>query len=58
MQNDVTYLAIILGLFALMFALVVACDRIIGSDEAALEDGRSGTPEPAGEPAEDERAAA
>jgi hypothetical protein len=37
-RNDATYLAIILALFGLMFALVWACDRIIGSDEEALED--------------------
>jgi hypothetical protein len=44
-QNDVTYLAIVLGLFALMFALVKACDLIIGSDEAAWEE-RGGAPGP------------
>ncbi len=38
MQNDVTYIAIILGLFVLMFGLVRACDKIIGSDEAAFEE--------------------
>ena len=38
MRNDVTYLAIILGLFVVMFALVHACDRIIGTDEEALDD--------------------
>lgn len=38
MRNDVTYLAITLGLFVLAFALVAVCDRIIGSDEAALAD--------------------
>jgi hypothetical protein len=38
MQNDFTYLAILLGLFALMFGLVWACDRIIGSDEEAFAD--------------------
>ncbi len=37
-QNDVTYLAILLALFALMFALVKACDLIIGPDEAALDE--------------------
>jgi hypothetical protein len=44
-QNDFTYLAIILGLFALMFALVYACDRIIGSDEEALADEGRGASE-------------
>jgi hypothetical protein len=37
-QNDVTYIAIILGLFVVMFGLVRACDKIIGSDEAAFEE--------------------
>jgi hypothetical protein len=37
-QNDVTYLAILLGLFVLMFALVYACDRIIGKEEEAFEE--------------------
>jgi hypothetical protein len=45
-QNDVTYLAILLGLFALMFGLIKVCDLIIGSDEAAMEDQGSGTPTP------------
>ena len=36
MRNDVTYLAIIVGLFALAFALIVVCDRIIGADDGAL----------------------
>ena len=46
MTNDVTYLAIILALFGLMFALVKGCDLIIGSDKAALEDQGSGSPDP------------
>jgi hypothetical protein len=45
-RNDVTYVAIILGLFALMFALVQVCDLIIGSDETAMEEQGSGGPEP------------
>jgi hypothetical protein len=45
-QNDVTYLAIILGLFAVMLALVVVCDRIIGPDEASLEAEGSAAPAP------------
>ena len=36
MRNDVTYLAITLGLFVLATLLVVACDRIIGPDDADL----------------------
>lgn len=40
MKNDVTYIAMILGLFVLAFGLVAACDRIIGADEqAATGDG-------------------
>lgn len=50
MQNDATYLAILFGLFALMFALVKVCDLIIGSDEAALEEFGSGQPDPTGQP--------
>lgn len=38
MRNDVTYIAIILGLFALAFVLVAACDRIIGPDSGELEE--------------------
>jgi hypothetical protein len=45
-QNDVTYLAILFGLFAVMFALVKVCDLIIGSDEAELEEHGSGQPDP------------
>ncbi len=58
MQNDVTYLAIIIGLFAVMFALVKACDLIIGSDEAAMEDQGQGEPEPIGRDDVDEAVAA
>jgi hypothetical protein len=45
-KNDVTYLAIILGLFVLAFLLVAACDRIIGPDEVALAEQGGGEPEP------------
>jgi hypothetical protein len=37
-QNDVTYLAILLALFALMFALVKACDLIVGPDEMVMDE--------------------
>jgi hypothetical protein len=57
MQNDFTYLAILLGLFALMFGLVRACDRIIGSDEEALADDEGG-PSDATARDEDEEVAA
>lgn len=46
MHNDVTYLAITLGLFALAYLLLVACDRLIGPDEAELGSGTA-DPEPA-----------
>ena len=58
MQNDVTYLAIIFGLFAVMLALVKVCDLIIGSDEAAMEEQGSGDPVPAAESEDDEPAVA
>jgi hypothetical protein len=35
-RNDVTYLAIMIGFFALAALFVVACDLLIGSDEEAL----------------------
>jgi hypothetical protein len=53
-QNDVTYIAIILGLFVLMFLLVGACDRIIGSDEAAFEEQGGSTGPDTAVPAEDD----
>ena len=37
-MQDVMYLGIIVGLFALAVGFVLACDRIIGSDEEALSD--------------------
>ena len=45
MANDATYIAIIIGLFVLAFALVGACDRIIGSEDEA----RAGGPDDGGE---------
>jgi hypothetical protein len=57
-QNDVTYLAILLGLFVLMFGLVKACDLIIGTDEEAMENEGSGTPSPAAGSDEDDAAVA
>jgi hypothetical protein len=35
-MEDLVYVAIVIVFFALMLALVHACDRIIGSDEEAL----------------------
>ena len=40
---DVIYVAVIVAFFALAALFVVACDRIIGADEAAV----TGTREPA-----------
>jgi hypothetical protein len=57
MQNDFTYLAIILGLFALMFGLVWACDRIIGSDEEAFADDEGGPSDATAEEVDEEVAA-
>ena len=55
MRNDVTYLIIMIGFFALAALFVIACDKIIGSDEEAL--GELGdAPEPA--PQEPEEVAA
>jgi hypothetical protein len=35
-RNDVTYLAIMIAFFLLAALFVIACDRLIGSDEEAL----------------------
>jgi hypothetical protein len=35
-MQDVVYVAVMIAFFALSALFVVACDRIIGSDEAAL----------------------
>ena len=36
MRNDVTFLAIMIAFFALAALFVIACDKIIGSDDEAL----------------------
>ena len=36
MKNDVTFVVIMIAFFALAALFVVACDKIIGSDEDAL----------------------
>jgi hypothetical protein len=36
-KNDVTFLAILIGLFVLAFLLVAGCDRIIARDSEALD---------------------
>ena len=46
MKNDVTYVLILIAFFALAALFVVACDKIIGSDEAALHERTTGEPEP------------
>jgi hypothetical protein len=35
-RNDITFLAIMIAFFALAALFVIACDKIIGSDEEAL----------------------
>ena len=48
MRNDVTYVAILIAFFALSALFVIACDKIIGSDEEALAvGGEEVEPEPA-----------
>ena len=36
MRNDLTFVAITIAFFVIAALFVVACDRIIGSDEVAL----------------------
>jgi hypothetical protein len=38
-RNDVTFVAIMVAFFALAALFVIACDKIIGSDEEALAAG-------------------
>ena len=48
MKNDVAYVAILIIFFAVAALFVVACDKIIGSDEEALAvGGEEVEPEPA-----------
>ena len=54
MRNDFTYVVIIIAFFAVAALFVVACDKIIGSDEEALETGVEG---PATDPEPEELAA-
>lgn len=47
MRNDVTFVAIMIAFFALAALFVIACDKIIGSDEEALAAGEDElAPEP------------
>jgi hypothetical protein len=53
LKNDVAYVAIMIAFFALAALFVVACDKIIGSDEEALAAGGEEL-----EPAPDQKVAA
>jgi hypothetical protein len=46
MKNDVTFVLILIAFFALAAVFVVACDKIIGADDAALHERTTGEPEP------------
>jgi hypothetical protein len=45
-KNDLSYVAILVGFFLLSMLFVVACEKIIGPDEAALAEGPAGASEP------------
>ncbi len=45
-MNDFAFVAIMLAFFALAALFVVACDRIIGSDEEAFAGSPAVEPEP------------
>ena len=45
-MQDVVFMVVLIGFFALAALFVVACDRIIGRDEEALAEGARGAPEP------------
>jgi hypothetical protein len=53
--NDFTFLAIMIGFFVLAGLFVIACDHLIGSEEAAFE---AMVDEPEPTPAVDEDVAA
>jgi hypothetical protein len=48
-MQDVVYVAVMIAFFALSALFVVGCDRIIGSDEAALADTLPAFDEPGAE---------
>jgi len=54
---DLIYIAVLLAFFAIAGLFVLACDKIIGPDDVALQEGITGAPSPAPE-AEQRRAAA
>jgi hypothetical protein len=45
-MQDVVFMLVLVVFFALAGLFVLACDRIIGPDEAALAEGARGAPEP------------
>jgi hypothetical protein len=51
LRNDVTYVVIMIAFFAVAALFVIACDKIIGSDEEALSVGGS-EPETEAQPQE------
>ena len=54
---DLIYVSMLIAFFAIAGLFVVACDKIIGPDDVALNEGLTGAPAP--EPlVEDRRAAA
>jgi hypothetical protein len=55
-MQDLVFIAVIVGFFAVLWLLIGAFDRIIGSDEQAFA-GQGGEPGPV-EPAEPEQLAA
>ena len=57
-QNDFTYVAIMLAMFALSVLFVAFCDKIIGPDEAALTQRVVGAPETESETAQPAEVAA
>jgi hypothetical protein len=44
-MQDLLYIAVTIAFFVVAGLFVVACDRIIGSDEAALAEVQRGAPE-------------
>ena len=54
MKNDIAFLAIMIAFFALAALFVIACDKIIGSDDEALS---AGIEEPEPTPAPEQLAA-
>jgi len=49
LRNDVTFVVIMIAFFAVAALFVIACDKIIGSDEEALaigQDEENPAPEP------------